>query len=99
MKINGEKIEGLYSYAKADKAAAEKNVNIEMGAAKDKVTISIEARAYSAKGRLTRIVVDEVTRQTPSEKLLKLKNEIASGTYNVSSDEIAAAILGEKQKN
>ena len=98
MKINRGNIENIYSRAIID--APDKRTGIETNTAeanteKDKVQISDKAREYAAGKSFAMSVIKEVSEQTRPEKLTKLKNDIACGSYNIPGDKIAAAILGK----
>jgi anti-sigma28 factor (negative regulator of flagellin synthesis) len=97
MKINRSNIESLYSRTITDasdkRTGSGTNVSIDKKTESDKIQISDKAREYTAGKCFANNVVKEATEPTRSEKLMKLKNDIASGNYFVSSDKIAAAIL------
>lgn len=95
MKINRNDIDRVYnSPAITDNSTSDKKAKTGAPVSKDKVILSDKAKEYSTMGSLANSVVKEVTQPTSPEKLLKLKSEIASGTYHVPSEQIAASLLG-----
>jgi anti-sigma28 factor (negative regulator of flagellin synthesis) len=62
----------------------------------DRVEISETASSYDELATVKDQVVKEVEAPTSPDKLRSLKAQIENGTYNVSSNDIAAAILGTK---
>jgi anti-sigma28 factor (negative regulator of flagellin synthesis) len=71
---------------------------VESTTSNDKVIISKKAKEYSSVNVFTDTVIKEVNDNTPSEKLLKLKDAISSGNYNIPSENIADAIFGKQTK-
>ena len=94
MKISRSDIDRVYNTALTENNASGKKANNETTTSKDKIVLSDKAKEYSTMGSFTDTVIKEVTKQTPPDKLLKLKNDIASGNYNVPSEVIANSILG-----
>lgn len=79
------------------KISKETNASSNAPALKDKVQFSDKAKAYSETADPAKTVMKRVEEPTDSKKLLKLKNDIASGNYDVPDDVIAAAILGRRK--
>lgn len=63
---------------------------------KDSLALSDNARAHSELDSVVNMVIDEATKSTPADRLLKYKGEIANGGYRVSAEQIAAAMLGHR---
>lgn len=97
MKIGRNEVDRVYNAPISDNTGYNKKAKSETAEIKDEVVLSDKAREYSAMNLINNAVIDEVSRKASPEKLLRLKNEVASGTYHVSSDEIADAILGAKK--
>ncbi|OGO89775.1 MAG: hypothetical protein A2Y15_04835 [Clostridiales bacterium GWF2_36_10] len=99
MKIGRGELEKIYNPALNDSGnTADKKQKNDTTVATDKIVLSDKAKEYSPVKNFVDSVVKEVTRQTPSEKLLKLKNEVSSGKYHVSSEDIAESIIGNAKK-
>jgi anti-sigma28 factor (negative regulator of flagellin synthesis) len=95
MKINRNEVDNIYnSIIKSSVSASEKEQSKAIGAEKDSLVISSEAKSHSGVGGIVKQAVSEVIKPTASEKLLHLKNEISNGTYHVSGGSIAEAMLG-----
>jgi len=100
MKINGNELEKIYNPVKT-----ENNLNNSERAKSrndkltDRITFSKKAKEFSSVSGLTKKVVEKVVKQTPPDKLLKLKSEISAGKYRVSAEEISDAILGLPSKD
>ena len=79
-----------------DNNASEKKKKTETTSSmsQDKIIISDKAKEFSPVKNSVETVIKEVNKTTSSEKLLRLRNEIATGKYNVSSEAIAEAIIG-----
>lgn len=94
MKINRAQIDKLYGAMMAQNlAASQKDGKKQDGIDKDNLVLSSAARGYTELDGVVNMVVSESTKATPAERLLLLKNEIAKGTYHVSAEEIAQAML------
>lgn len=65
----------------------------------DRVEISETASKYNELSAAKDKIVKEVEASTSPDKLRSLKAQIESGTYHVSSEDIAGAILGLSGKN
>lgn len=59
----------------------------------DKVSISPEAASFAEISRSTKTIASEVSSTASQEKINSLKAQIAAGTYKVSADDVADAIL------
>ncbi len=73
-----------FSYSPAEKTAAAKT---------DSFSLSSEASMFRECGKVIRASVAEITSPAGDSRINALKQQIRSGTYNVSSDQIADAIL------
>lgn len=60
----------------------------------DTVMISPEAASFREVEQSTKAVANEVNESVSPEKIQSLKEQIAAGTYGVSSGDVADAILG-----
>lgn len=60
---------------------------------KDSFSLSSEASMFMECGKVIRNAVSEITSSAGEEKIELLKQRIASGNYNVSSEQIADSIL------
>lgn len=98
MKINRNELDRVYN-TKLPENNTSKKAKKETTEATDKIVLSDKAKEYSTMNSLTTSVVEEVTRKTSPEKLLKLKNDVAKGNYHVSSNDIAGAILGQNKNS
>lgn len=63
---------------------------------KDNLALSDNARAHSELDSVVNMVIDEATKSTPADRLLKYKGEITLGSYRVPAEQIAAAMLGHR---
>jgi anti-sigma28 factor (negative regulator of flagellin synthesis) len=94
MKVNRAQIDKLYGAMMAQNPVSnQKDGKKQDGVDKDSLVLSNAARGYSELDGVVNMVVSESTKATPAERLLLLKNEIAKGTYHVSADQIAQAML------
>ncbi len=59
----------------------------------DTVSISPEAASFREIERSTRTISSDIENYASQEKINSLKAQIADGTYNVSAEEVADAIL------
>lgn len=73
-----------YSYNAADTAVAAK---------KDSFSLSSEASMFKECGKVIRASVAEITASADDSRINSLKQQIRNGTYNVSSEQLANAIL------
>lgn len=86
----------LNAIQKDSHSAQEKTAKSAAEAGQDKVRLSNEAKEYSRRGRAVKEASAEAAKAADSEKLMRLKNEIAQGIYRVSGEDIAAAMMGIK---
>ncbi len=94
MKVNHIKLDKLYKTMGKDTVLMpQKDGKKQTAVKKDSLVLSSMAKGYCEIDRIVNKAVDEVTKASPSEKLLQLKNEIARGTYHVPADTIASAIV------
>ncbi len=94
MKINRAQIDKLYGAMMAQNlASTQKEAKKQAGIDKDSLVLSSAAKGYSELDGVVNMVVSEATKATPAERLLLLKNEIAKGTYRISAEDIAQAML------
>lgn len=68
-------------------------------AMQDRVVLSDDYRKNSGIEGAKKKLIDEIEKGASPDKLFRLKNEIQSGTYNVSSEDIAQAIISSFHKN
>lgn len=96
MKINPNQIDKLYNALSAEHAStASKEAERQQAVGgKDSLSISEAAKNRSEISSAVNMVVSEASKVTPAERLLSYKNQIQNGTYLVSSEAIAAAMLG-----
>lgn len=93
-------IESIYeANTKKNSSALENNVNQEDKLNKDRVEISKTARSFDELSPIKEKVVADVEKATSPDRLRELKAQIENGTYHVSSQDIAAAILNIGGKN
>lgn len=99
MKISRREMDKVYNPALIDSSnIADKKQKNGKTTAKDKIVISDKAKEYSHVRNLANFIVKEVTKQTPADKLIKLKSDVASGKYFVASEDIAQSIIGYAMK-
>lgn len=84
VKSGSSKISRNFLYGGTEKTSAEK---------KDSFSLSSEASMFRECGRIIRSSVAEITAPADKDRLSALKQQIANGSYNVSSGQIADAIL------
>lgn len=65
----------------------------KLSAKHDKVSISPEAASFAEIDRSTKTIASEISGSASQERINSLKAQIAAGTYNVSADDVADAIL------
>lgn len=100
MKINRNEVDKLYNSINMNSAPArDKEQNRTIGTEKDSLVISDEAKNHTGIGGIVKQAVNEVTKPAASDKLLRIKNEIANGTYHVSGSSIASAMLGYEDRS
>lgn len=73
-----------YSYSAAETAVAAK---------KDSFSLSSEASMFKECGKVIRASVAEITAPADDSRINSLRQQIRNGTYNVSSEQLADAIL------
>jgi len=97
MKINPNQIDKLYNALSAENAstASREAERQQISGGKDSLSISEAAKNRSEISNAVNMVVSEATKVTAAERLLNYKNQIQNGTYLVSSEAIAAAMLGK----
>jgi len=99
MKINRGDINRSYNTAINDSNAAadmNKKGGNKSASSVDKVIISDKAKDFSPEKNIASSVIKNVTGSTSSAKLLKLRDAVSSGNYNISSEDIANSIIGDK---
>ncbi len=75
-----------------------KSGSIKAETKKDEIKLSDEAKEYNRQGSAVKEASAEINKSTESAKLMKLKNDIAQGTYRVSGEDIAGAMMGLGKK-
>jgi len=94
-------IEGIYEKTmKKDLAVPKnnfKNDKKEDAADQDRIDISKNASSYDEFSSIKDKIVNDIENATRPDKLRQIKAAIENGTYHVSSEDIAGAIL--KQNN
>ncbi|MEA4831979.1 hypothetical protein SDC9_198675 [bioreactor metagenome] len=100
MKINQIKEDKIYNSIIKEKALAPENGHGVSGTAqcakKDSLVISEKAKSHSEVKGIVSAVINKAEKPASSEKLMRLKSQIASGEYNISSSDIAEKILRQK---
>ena len=93
-------LDGIYetNIKKSNSSTSGNSVNKDTELNKDRVEISEEASNYDELSSVKSEVVSQVEKGTSADKLRKLKSEIENGTYYVSSNDIAGAILNQTVK-
>ncbi len=105
MKIDRVKLNEIYSTLAANNnnkvPATEKSPSSaqNLRAEKDSLKITDQAKERTGVQGLAKRVAKEVSEPASAEKLLRLKNAVASGTYKTSAREIAEAILGRPEED
>ena len=84
VKSGSSKRYNAYNYYPAGKTATIKT---------DSFSLSSEASMFKECGKVIRASVSEITSPASDSRINSLKQQIRNGTYNVSSDMIAGAIL------
>lgn len=84
VKSGCSRIPRSYSYSGCEKVAAEK---------KDSFSLSSEASMFRECGKVIKSAVAEITSSAGEDKINSLKQQIENGSYNISSGQIADAIL------
>lgn len=103
MKINPSGGYGLYQpyvssvksgeVAQADTKAKETKAKGAVAANTDKITFSGEASAKAEIGRVTSTYSAEVNSFGSAERLAALREQVREGTYQVSAEDLADAII------
>lgn len=102
MRIDPKKVEGIYeNLIKAPSVSVQsgKQVSKEQPAVKDRLELSSDFSKRDTVKNLKAGIADEIEKGASSEKLRSLKAAIKNGTYQVSSDDIAQAMLNLSDKN
>lgn len=95
MKINPSHIDKIYGQIAAEAATTAAREGLSKPAVdRDSLTLSDAARKHSETDAAVRMAADEALKPTAPERLLKYKNAIQNGTYRVSAEDIASAMLG-----
>ena len=63
----------------------------------DRVELSKKSEDFSESGRIKAAAADEAEKGAGAEKLRRIKAAIENGTYFVSGDELAKALLGDSE--
>jgi anti-sigma28 factor (negative regulator of flagellin synthesis) len=93
------KIDGIYeANIKKNSSASDNSVKKDKELNKDRVEISKEASNYDELSNIKSEIVSKGEKGTSADKLRRLKAEIENGTYYVSSQDIADAIINSKNK-
>lgn len=101
MRIDPKNMDGIYeTTVKKNASALAGDANGNSPKAKtDRVEISKALKGRSEADVAASVVVSQIDAGASPEKLHKLKSAIAAGTYHVSSDDIADAMLSAKEKD
>ncbi len=98
MRIEPGKIENVYEIQlKNDAGSSGENKGREIQ--KDRIELSSECKSYDEQTSVSKSITSEIESGAGTEKLRKLKAQIQSGTYNVSGEAIAEAMLSYGGKN
>ncbi len=84
VKSGSSKISRNFLYGGTEKTSAEK---------KDSFSLSSEASMFRECGKVIKSAVAEITAPADGSRINMLKQKIADGSYNVSSGQVADAIL------
>lgn len=98
MKINPSKVNSLYNPALRDETAVEDKCNDSAKVKKDSMIITDAAKQHSGVSGVIKQAVEDIDSAAPASHLLKLKREVANGTYSVSGSDIANAMLGNTKE-
>ena len=71
----------------------EKGITSGIKAKADSISISSDASNYGEISRLSNAIRSEIDAANGAERLASIKEAIRNGSYSVSSDEVAGAIL------
>jgi anti-sigma28 factor (negative regulator of flagellin synthesis) len=93
VKIDPSKISDLYEAYARYSSNANSGVNKESELSKDRVEISDVGMGASSIASLRTRIVSEIETGADEQRLLELKNSIKNGTYYVSNEDIAGAML------
>lgn len=102
MRIDPKKVEGIYeNLIKAPSVSVQngKTVAKDQPSAKDRLELSADFSKRDTVKNLKTGVADEIEKGTSSERLRSLKAAVKNGTYRVSSDDIAQAMLKFSDKD
>ncbi|MEA4921200.1 MAG: flagellar biosynthesis anti-sigma factor FlgM [Clostridiaceae bacterium] len=98
MKINPSKVNNLYNPALRDESAVEDKCHDSTKAEKDSMVITDAAKERSGVSGIIKQAAADIDSATPPSRLLKLKREVANGTYSVSGSDIANAMLSNTKE-
>ncbi len=85
-------MDSLYAIqSKNESAVKEKSINSPMG--EDRLDLSEACQSRENPAGMAKSVAAEIAEGVGTEKLRALKEQIAAGTYHVSGEDIAAAML------
>lgn len=96
MKINPAdmaKIEGAYETPHKSVENSATGNNDKSGMARDRVCLSEESLKYNESVGIMTAAVQKAEQNTSPEKLRRIKAAIENGTYQVSGEDIAAAMI------
>lgn len=97
MKINPSQVDKLFNALAAENTASTaKEVEKQQSSvgSTDSLSLSEAAKNRSEIDSAVNMVVSDSAKSTSAERLLRFKSEIQNGTYRVSSQAIAEAMLG-----
>lgn len=98
MKINPIKVTNLYEANKKNTSIDNTNIKKDTHHNNDKVEISSAGLKHSEAETIKMRLINEITKGTDKDKIQSLKDSIHNGTYNVSSTNIAEAMISGKGK-
>lgn len=94
MKIYLSNMESLYSsISGSEKSSAKKTAGAANDTGVDKTDISVLSSAHDEIAEIKSAAVSETEKGTDPDKLRALRDQIANGTYFVSSSDISAAMF------
>jgi flagellar biosynthesis anti-sigma factor FlgM len=98
MKIDPTKVAGIYE-ANVSKNVSKSNIDTkkETYGSRDRIEISKTGAKYNEISALKSKIINEIDKGTSTEKIQRLKSEINNGTYQVSSNNIADAMINNKK--
>ncbi|NLY68360.1 MAG: flagellar biosynthesis anti-sigma factor FlgM [Clostridiales bacterium] len=98
-RIKVDATDPVYADKKIGKGTGTTNKAAATSLPKDAVQISEKAKEYNMGKNFVRSAISKAEESASPERLMRLKKEVAAGTYYVSSDKIANAILGNVDKD